>query len=216
MPAVTSYRAVCLAVAVVGALLLGGCADQAADAPAGAPPATTTSVIPTTTTIPPLTTEEKAWLDALTKIKETFEKKRDKVLRAGTAGVSRALEALLGKTVGACRRDLARVGPPPSDRLQPVYTLATKACQQFTKAARCHATVVRLSLPSGGVVVGSLRNDPGSRPAAAPRPPATRAWSSSARPPRKASRSRSKPDNPVPWRRLRVRTRRQAALLSEV
>jgi hypothetical protein len=109
MPAVTSYRAVCLAVAVVGALLLGGCADQAADAPAGAAPATTTSVIPTTTTIPPLTTEEKAWLDALTKMKETFEKKRDKVLRAGTAGVSRALEALLGKTVGACRRDLAVV-----------------------------------------------------------------------------------------------------------
>jgi hypothetical protein len=160
MPAVTSYRAVCLAVAVVGALLLGGCADQAADAPAGAAPATTTSVIPTTTTIPPLTTEEKAWLDALTKMKETFEKKRDKVLRAGTAGVSRALEALLGKTVGACRRDLARVGPPPSDRLQPVYTLATKACQQFTKAARCHATVVRLSLPSGGVVVGSPQERP--------------------------------------------------------
>ena len=68
-----------------------------------------------------------------------------------------ALEALLGKTVGACSRDLARVGPPPSDRLQPVYRLATKACQQFTKAARCHATVVRLSLPSGGVVVGSLQ-----------------------------------------------------------
>jgi hypothetical protein len=42
-------------------------------------------------------------------MKETFEKKRDKVLRAGTAGVSRALEALLGKTAGACSRDLARV-----------------------------------------------------------------------------------------------------------
>ena len=89
-----------------------------------------------------LTTEEVAWLDALTDMKETFEKKRDKVLRAGTGGVSRALEALLGKTVGACGRDLARVGPPPSDRLQPVYALAKKACQQFGKAARCHATVV--------------------------------------------------------------------------
>ena len=109
---------------------------------------------------PPLTTEELAWLDALTKMKKTFEKKRDKVLRQETAGVSRALEALLGKTVGACSRDLARVGPPPSDRLQPVYTLANKACQQFTKAARCHATVVRLSLPSGGVVVGSPQERP--------------------------------------------------------
>jgi|Tabmets5t2r1_1033131.scaffolds.fasta_scaffold01636_5 hypothetical protein len=160
MPAVTSRRAVCLAAAVVVALLVGGCADQAADSPAGAAPGTTASTIPTTTTIPPLTTEEVAWLDALTKMKETFEKKRDKVLRAGTAGVSRALEALLGKTVGACSRDLARVGPPPSDRLQPVSTLANKACQQFTKAARCHATVVRLSLPSGGVVVGSPQERP--------------------------------------------------------
>ena len=107
-----------------------------------------------------LTTEEVAWLDALTDMKETFEKKRDKVLRAGTGGVSRALEALLGKTVGACGRDLARVGPPPSDRLQPVYALAKKACQQFGKAARCHATVVKLSLPSGGVVVGSPQERP--------------------------------------------------------
>jgi hypothetical protein len=142
------------------ALLVGGCADQAADSPTGAASATTATIIPTTTTIPPLTTEEVAWLDALTKMKETFEKKRDKVLRAGTAGVSRALEALLGKTVGACGRDLARVGPPPSDRLQPVYTLAKEACQQFGKAARCHATVVRLSLPSGGVVVGSPQERP--------------------------------------------------------
>jgi hypothetical protein len=160
MPVVTSHRAVCLALAFVVALLVGGCSDQAADSSAGAASVTTTSNLPTTTTIPPLTTEEIAWLDALTKMKETLEKKRDKVLRAGTSGVSRALEALLGKTVGACSRDLARVGPPPSDRLQPVYALAKKACQQLTKAAGCHATVVRLSLPSGGVIVGSPQERP--------------------------------------------------------
>jgi hypothetical protein len=160
MPTLTSRRAVCLAAAVMAALLVGGCAGQAADSTAGTAPRTTASTLPTTTTAPPLTTEEVAWLDALTKMKETFEKKRDKVLRAGTGGVSRALEALLGKTVGACGPDLARVGPPPSDRLQPVYALARKACQQFGKAARCHATVVRLSLPSGGVVVGSPQERP--------------------------------------------------------
>jgi hypothetical protein len=160
MPTLTSRRAVCLAAAVMAALLVGGCAGQAADSTAGTAPGTTPSTLPTTTTAPPLTTEEVAWLDALTKMKETFERKRDKVLRAGTGGVSRALEALLGKTVGACGRDLARVGPPPSDRLQPVYALAKKACQQFGKAARCHATVVRLSLPSGGVVVGSPQERP--------------------------------------------------------
>jgi hypothetical protein len=160
MPTLTSRRAVCLAAAVMAALLVGGCAGQAADSTAGTAPGTTPSTLPTTTTAPPLTTEEVAWLDALTKMKETFERKRDKVLRAGTGGVSRALEALLGKTVGACGRDLARVGPPPSDRLQPVYALAKKACQQFTKAARCHTTVVKLSLPSGGVVVGSPQERP--------------------------------------------------------
>jgi hypothetical protein len=160
MSTLTSRRAVCLAAAVVVALLIGGCAGQAADSTSGTTPGTTASTLPTATTAPPLTTEEVAWLDALTKMKETFEKKRDKVLRAGTGGVSRALEALLGKTLGACGRDLARVGPPPSDRLQPVYALAKKACQQFTKAARCHATVVRLSLPSGGVVVGSPQERP--------------------------------------------------------
>jgi len=163
MPTLTSRRAVFLTAAVMAALLVGGCAGQTADSTAGTAPGTTASTLPTTTTAPPRTTEEVAWLDALTKMKETFEKKRDKVLRAGTGGVSRALEALLGRTVGACGRDLARVGPPPSDRLQPVYALAKKACQQFGKAARCHAMVVKLSLPSGGVVVGSPQERPWKR-----------------------------------------------------
>jgi len=163
MPTLTSRRAVFLTAAVMAALLVGGCTGQTADSTAGTAPGTTASTLPTTTTVPPLTTEEVAWLDALTNMKETFEKKRDKVLRAGTGGVSRALEALLGRTVGACGRDLAQVGPPPSDRLQPVYALAKKACQQFGKAARCHAMVVKLSLPSGGVVVGSPQERPWKR-----------------------------------------------------
>ena len=105
MPTLTSRRAVFLTAAVMAALLVGGCAGQTADSTAGTAPGTTASTLPTTTTAPPLTTEEVAWLDALTNMKETFEKKRDKVLRAGTGGVSRALEALLGRTVGACGRD---------------------------------------------------------------------------------------------------------------
>jgi hypothetical protein len=52
MPDGTSHRAVCLAVAVGVALLVGGCAEQAADAPAGAASTTTASIIPTTMTIP--------------------------------------------------------------------------------------------------------------------------------------------------------------------
>ena len=65
------------------------------------------------------------------------------------------------RTLTAARRSpRCRSEPPPSDRLQPVYALAKKACQQFGKAARCHATVVKLSLPSGGVVVGSPQERP--------------------------------------------------------
>jgi hypothetical protein len=158
MPAITSRRAVRLAVAVVVALLVGGCGRQAAESTATPEPVAST--LPPTTTIPPLSVEEVAWLDALTKMKESFEKKRDKVLQAGSTGVSRALEALIGKTVGTCGRELARLGSPPSDRLQPVYALAKKACAQFGKAARCHATVARLSLPGGGVVVGSPQERP--------------------------------------------------------
>jgi hypothetical protein len=84
--AATSHRAVCLAVAVVVALLVGGCADQAADSPADAAPKTTSSIIATTTTIPPLATEELAWLDALTKMKETFEKQFTKAARCHACG----------------------------------------------------------------------------------------------------------------------------------
>jgi hypothetical protein len=152
MPAITSRRAAYLAAAVVVALLVGGC-GQAADSTAAPEP--TASTLPPTTTIPPLSAEEVAWLDAFTKMKKTFEEKRDKVYRAGQGGVSRALMVLLGKTVGACGRELARIGAPPSDRLQPVYALAKKACQQLGKAAKCHATQARLSDARGGVVVGS-------------------------------------------------------------
>jgi hypothetical protein len=56
------------------ALLVGGCAGQAADSTAGTAPGTTASTLPTTTTVPPLTSGEVAWLDALTNMRETFEK----------------------------------------------------------------------------------------------------------------------------------------------
>jgi hypothetical protein len=159
MPVISSRRAARLAVAVTVALLVGGCGGQPAEPTATLEPATST--LPPTTTIPPLSAEEVAWLDAFTKMKDSFEKKRDNVLREGTKGVSRALRALLGKTVGACARELARLGPLPSDRLQPVHALAEKACAQFTKAARCHATVARLSnAPNGGVIVGSPQERP--------------------------------------------------------
>jgi hypothetical protein len=147
------------AVAVVCAVVMVGCGGgQSGTSTAASTPSTSTPE-PTTTTIPPLTAEEVAWLDGLTKLKETLQKKRDKIGAAPTTGLTRPLMVLLGKTLGGCSRELARLGAP-SDRLQPVYALAKKACQQLGKAAQCHATIARLSLPSGGYVVGSPQERP--------------------------------------------------------
>jgi len=153
VPAITDRRAAWLAVAVVGAVLVVGCGGGTAISTAASTPSTST-LAPITTTIPPLTAEEVAWLDGLTKLKETLEKKRDKIGAAATTGLTRPLMVLLGKTLGSCSRELARLGAP-SDRLQPVYALAKKACQQLSKAARCQATTASLSSASGGVRSGS-------------------------------------------------------------
>jgi hypothetical protein len=139
-----------LAIAVVCAVLVSGCGGQATDSTA----APTTSTLPPTTTIPPLTAEEVAWLDGLSKMAKTLEEKKNKIYGAGTTAFTRAEMVSLAKVLGSCSRELARLGAP-SDRLQPVATLAKKACQQLRKAAKCQATVASVSDASGGVVVGS-------------------------------------------------------------
>jgi hypothetical protein len=150
------------AVVVVCAVLVVGCGGGQSGTSTATSTPTTSTPEPTTTTIPPLTAEEVAWLDGLTKLKETLQKKRDKIGAAATTGLTRPLMVLLAKTLGGCSRELARLGTP-SDRLQPVYALAKKACQQLGKAARCQATMARLSLPDGGVVAGSPQERPWNR-----------------------------------------------------
>jgi hypothetical protein len=152
-PSTSSRRITCLTIAVVCALLASGCGGQKANSTATTAPSTSTPG-PTTTTIPPLTAEETAWLDGLSKLKTTLQEKKDKIGAAATTGLTRPLMALLAKTLASCSPALAQLGSP-SDRLQPVYALAKKACQQLGRAAQCHATVARLSDASGGVVVGS-------------------------------------------------------------
>jgi hypothetical protein len=150
MPAIASRRFAGLAVAVVCAVVMVGCGGgQSATSTAASTPSTSLPE-PTTTTIPPLTAEEVAWLDGLTELKETLQKKKDKIAAAATTGLTRPLMVLLGKALGSCSRELARLGSPPGDRLQPVYTLAKKACQQLGKSAQCQATMASLSDASGG------------------------------------------------------------------
>ena len=164
MPAITSRRTawLTLAVAVVGAVLVAGCGGGTATSTAAPTPSTST-LAPTTTTMPQLSGEEVAWLDGLTKLKETLQKKTMQIASAAGGVFTPELMVLYGKALGSCGRELARLGAPPSDRLQPVAALATKACQQFSKAQRCHATVARLSNFGGGVLSGSPQERPWKR-----------------------------------------------------
>jgi hypothetical protein len=145
----TPCRPARFAVAVVCAVVMVGCGGGQSDTSTAASTPSTSTPEPTTTTIPPLTAEEVTWLDGLTMVKEELQKKKDKIAAAATTGLTRPLMVLLGKTLGSCGRELARLGTP-SDRLQPVNTLAKKACQQLGKAARCQATMASLSDASGG------------------------------------------------------------------
>jgi len=161
VPAISSRRAAWLVVAVVGAVLVAGCGGGTTTSTTAPTPSTST-LAPTTTTIPQLSGEEVAWLDGLTKLKETLQKKAMQILTAAGGGLTPELMVLYGKALGSCNRELARLGPA-SDRLQPVAALAKKACQQFSKAQRCHATAARLSNFGGGVLSGSPQERPWQR-----------------------------------------------------
>lgn len=148
--AATTRRSVSrLALAVLLVLLAGACGGKKATSTATAEPATTT-VAATTTTVPPLTAEERAWLDAVTKLRKTTEK----AFSASTVYLTRAKMTSFAEALRTCSRELARIGAP-SDRLQPVYVLVQKACKAHDKGAKCFATAASVSMADGGVVAGT-------------------------------------------------------------
>jgi PBP1b-binding outer membrane lipoprotein LpoB len=76
----SSRSAARLAVPVLLALLVSGCADQTATSTAASTTAApTTTVAPTTTTVPPLNAKELAWLKGVsavrTKVENSFQAK---------------------------------------------------------------------------------------------------------------------------------------------
>ena len=159
MPAGTSRSAARLAVTVLFVLLVSGCASDAASTDTS-PSGTTTTVASTTAaTVPPMTTEELAWLAAVTKL----QKKIDKPFTVeGDVYLTRAKMTSYAKALRSCNRELARIGSP-SDRLQPVYTLVKKACRTHDKGAKCFATAARVSMADGGVIAGSPQERTQSR-----------------------------------------------------
>jgi hypothetical protein len=149
MPTNHRRSAARLAILVLLVLLVSGCGGQSNDSTASGQSTTSTTVAPTTTTVPPMTTEELAWLKAVT----TLHKKMDKALQEN-ATLTRAKMTSYATTLRACSRELTRIGSP-TDRLQPVHVLVKKACRTYDKGAKCWATAARVSMADGGVVAGS-------------------------------------------------------------
>jgi hypothetical protein len=152
MPASSSRSAARLAATVLLVLLVGGCAGKTATSTAASTPATTAT---TATTVAPTTTgtvahlADEAWLKAVTKLHQTIDKPF-----TASMNMTRAKMVELGNALGACSRELARIGSP-SDRLQPVHVLVKQACRTYEKGAECFATAARVSDAGGAVIAGS-------------------------------------------------------------
>ncbi len=145
MPATTRRSAARLAVTAVLVMLVGGCAGKTATSTAGSQPSTTsTTVAPTSTTAPPLTAKELAWLKAIPKVSEKIEKSIDLIRNLTISGMLKLADSLR-----SCSRELAR-GGSPSDRLQAVYALVTKACKEYDKGAACFTTAAGIGIPFAG------------------------------------------------------------------
>jgi hypothetical protein len=151
MPASRRRSAARLAATVLLVLLVGGCAGKTATSTAASTVSqstTTSTVAPTTSIVSHLT--EEAWLTAVTKLHKTI----DKPFTSSSINMTRAKMVELENTLGACSRELARIGSP-SHRLQPVYVLVKKACRTYDQGAKCFATAARVSDAGGAVIAGT-------------------------------------------------------------
>jgi hypothetical protein len=149
MPASRSRSAARLAATVLLFLLVGGCAGKTATSTAASTPGTTATTVAPTTTGTAARLTEGAWLKAVTKLHQTIDKPF-----TASMNMTRAKMVELGNALGACSRELARIGSP-SNRLQPVYVLVKQACRTYDKGAKCFATAARVSDAGGAVIAGS-------------------------------------------------------------
>jgi len=149
MPASTRRSPARLAVTVLLVALAGGCGGETTSTAPSEATTTSTTATPTATTDPPMTAEELAWLNAITRLHKRMDKAIPQEL-----SMTRAKMVQLGNALGACSRELRRIGSP-SDRLEPVYVIVKKACRTFDKGAKCFATAARVSDASGAVLAGS-------------------------------------------------------------
>jgi hypothetical protein len=140
MPASTRRSVARLAAAILLVVLAGGCAGEDATSTAVSQATTTsTTVAPTTTRPKPLTAGERAWLDAIPKVRARI----DNALTETVTLTPLKLRSL-ANTLRSCRRQLLGAGSL-GERLRPIYDLVKEACREYDKGARCFATAARMS-----------------------------------------------------------------------
>jgi hypothetical protein len=93
---------------------------------------------------------ELAWLNAITNL----HAKIDKPFLASEINLTQATMVSLGRVLGECSRELARIGSP-TERLQPAYALIAEACARYDEGAKCFDTAASVSDQSGAVVAGT-------------------------------------------------------------
>ena len=115
---------------------------------AGAPGTPTATAPAATSPAPaisgPMTGQELLWLQAVEQLLPTM----NKVFNNAPTNLTSSALASLARQVRGCSRELARIGSPPSARLQPVYELVHQACQAYDKGAQCFEDAARIGIPS--------------------------------------------------------------------
>jgi hypothetical protein len=143
MSTISGRSAAFLALSVLLVVVVGACGGTADEqTPAGQ--TATTKAAPATTTVPPLTDVESAWLAAIPAVSATVDKSMAAITDLTPTGMAK-----LGNVLRGCTRDLVE-GGAPSERLQPVFVLVTKACKAYDKGAACFATAAKIGIPFAG------------------------------------------------------------------
>lgn len=150
MPAITNRRVARLVIAAIVALLIAGC-DVQTSIPAEIPnsststPDTATTAAATPAALGPMTDQELGWLEAISRLHTTM----DKVLTNSSPYLTPATLRSTAQQLRGCTHELARRGPA-TDRLQPVYQLAQRACAQYGEGAKCFDTAASIGILIAG------------------------------------------------------------------
>ena len=85
---------------------------------------------------------EERWLDKIVTVRTEI----DEAFLGSDPELTTSVMVELETALRACSRELAATRAPTA-RLEPVYTLVEKACQEYDKGAECFATAAQIGIP---------------------------------------------------------------------